>query len=145
MSGFLIDTNILSLLAPGRPPAKDHLSRWIAKHGDTGSLYLSVITIAELERGLQKLKQNGATRKSDLIEAWIDTIQNQFADRILSIDGTVARIAGQMDALAQSQGYNPGLADMLIAATAVSHDLVLATANTRHFQLLPITVINPSE
>ena len=145
MSGFLIDTNILSLLAPGRPPAKDNLSRWIAKHGDAGAVYISVITIAELERGLQKLKQNGATRKSEMIEGWIDTIQSQFADRFISIDANVARIAGQMDALAQSQGHNPGLADMLVAATAVSHDLVLATANKKHFEFLPLSVINPAE
>lgn len=145
MSSFLIDTNILSLLAPGRPPVKERFSEWIAQNSDTGSLYLSVITIAELERGLQKLKQNGVTRKSELIEAWIDTIQNRFSDRILSIDAPIARIAGKLDALAQSQGHNPGLADMLIAATAKFHDLGLATINTRHFQFLPLQVLNPAE
>jgi predicted nucleic acid-binding protein len=145
VSGFLIDTNIISLLAPGRPAVNEHVSGWIAREGNAGNLYLSVITLAELERGLQKLNRNGSTQRAGLIETWIKTIQDQFSDHILSIDAAIARIAGRFDALAQSQGHQPGLADMMIAATASSHNLVLVTANTKHFQFLPIEVINPAK
>ena len=110
-------------------------------HSD--ALFLSVVTIAEIEDGIAKAKREGATRKARDLAAWLDTLLHLYTARILSFDLTTARIAGALSDLARGQGQAPGFADVMIAATAQRHGLVILTRNLRHFAPLGIAAHDP--
>ena len=144
MSGYLVDTSVLSVLARSRAePTPEALAEWFRKNGD--KLYLSSISIAEIEKGIAKLRRAGATKRADNLTGWLDSIEIGYDDHVLAFDGKAARLAGQMDDAATAKGRNPGLADIIIAATAKAHDLTILTANERHFEALDVWYMNPLE
>lgn len=102
--------------------------------------YLSVITIAELIRGIELLPSGD--RRSKLDE-WVRSIEAQHTSRILPVDLPVARIWGELDAKARRKGVTLPVADGLIAATAQCHDLVVMTRNTIHFNATEVRLIDP--
>ena len=108
-------------------------------------LYLSVITVAEIEDGIAKARREGAYRKADRLAAWLDTLLHLYSARILTLDITTARVLGVMADLARGSGQSPGFADLAIAATAQNHDLTLLTRNIRHFRGLGVRLNNPFE
>lgn len=140
-AGFLLDTSILSVFAPGKPPVATSAEHWMRANDQ--SLLVPIIAVLEIERGIAKLKRSGGTSRADALVQWLEQIIVGYGERILPIDTTVAREAGRLEDEAAKMGRHPGLADVLIAATARIHDLIVLTANTRHFELLPIKVINP--
>ena len=133
MSGYLLDTNIISKFAPGKPPIDQALSGWMQARGATGELYLSAMTIAEIERGVRKLNRAGGIERAKRIADWLDRLVDDFGDRVLAMDTIVARVAGVMQDEATSRGHQPGLADIIIAATARAYDLTLVTENVKDF------------
>jgi hypothetical protein len=106
---------------------------------------LSAITVAEVEKGIRKLHRSGGVARAERLANWLDSLLSGFDDHILSVDAGVARIAGAMDDSAVARGRHPGLADVLIAATADAHGLLLLTANGKHFEPLGIAYLNPFE
>jgi len=132
---------VLSLLAPGRPALNPELAGWLRRQAD--ALYLSAVTIAEIEQGICKLRRTGGTERADRLSAWLDELLITSPERILSLDGRVGREAGILSDRALAIGRHPGFADIAIAATASSYDLVLLTQNGRHFAPLGIPVIDP--
>jgi predicted nucleic acid-binding protein len=138
LKGYLIDTSILSAFAPGKPVVAPEVSAWIAAQGDAGALYIPVIAVAEIEKGVRKLQRAGAQKRAERLIEWLDGLVRGFSDRVLNIDANVTRKAGEMDEAAIAKGQNPGLADVLIAATAAVHELTVVTANTRHFEPLEV-------
>jgi predicted nucleic acid-binding protein len=89
---YLVDTNVISAAAPTRPvPAA--LVEWMDIH--SASLFLSAVTVAEIEDGIAKSRREGATRKSSDLAAWLETILHLYGDRVLAFDAP-ARIAGAM-------------------------------------------------
>ena len=143
--GFLIDTSVLSAFAPGRPAIAEQMTTWMAAQGKAGRLYLSVITVAEIERGWRKLHRVGGTARAKVLSEWLRELIDLYGDRLLAIDAETARIAGEIEDRAIASGVHPGFADVLIAATAQAHRLTLLTANVRHFQPLGMTCFNPIE
>jgi toxin FitB len=139
--GYLIDTNVLSSAAPGRADRAPRLVEWMIGHTD--SLYLSVVTIAEIDQGIAKARREGATRKAARLSEWIELVITLYADRILTIDLEVARLAGVLADLARGKGHVPGFADAAIAATAGVHDLMVLTRNLRDFEPLGVPVWDP--
>lgn len=136
-SGFLIDTNIISLFSPDRKQAPSEAMRiWFRNEGE--ALYVSAITLAEIEKGLRRLYRRGSFERSQRLSDWLDTITETFGDRILPIDPIVARIAGGLDDVATASGAHPGFADILIAATAKAYGLTVITANLKHFMPLGV-------
>jgi toxin FitB len=137
---YLVDTNVISAMAPSRPvpPA---LVEWIDLH--SASLFLSAVTVAEIEDGIAKSRREGATRKSADLAAWLETVLHLYGDRVLAFDTLTARIAGAMADRARSQGHAPGLADIIIAATARHRGLIILSRNLRHFEPLGVVVIDP--
>jgi predicted nucleic acid-binding protein len=101
--------------------------------------------VEELQKGLSRLKRIGASAKTVRLEAWMDDIFLQFGERILEVDAAVAQLAGEMEDAAAAKGRNPGLADVLIAATAKRADLAVGTANLRHFAALDVRCFDPSK
>ena len=140
---FLFDTSVLSALAPDRPPVPDAFQQWVARKGAAGELFISTIVVVELEKGLANLKRKGAVAKAARLEGWLRMLMAEFERQALPVTIEIARDAGELEALADSRGRNPGLADILIASTARIHDLKVLTANTRHFAMLDVAHANP--
>lgn len=143
MTGYLFDTSVLSAFAPGRPPLSPELSQWLLALGDREEAFLSTIVILEAQRGFAKLRRQGGGVRAGMLEQWLDEVLRQFDDRILPVTTQIARLAGTLEDDMIARGRNPGLADILIAATATSHGLTVLTANVRHFSSLGVPHINP--
>ncbi|WP_439363305.1 type II toxin-antitoxin system VapC family toxin [Bradyrhizobium sp. DASA03005] len=137
---YLVDTNIISAVSPNRTvPAA--LVEWM--DAQSGILYLSVVTIAEVEDGIAKLRREKATRKSKDLAQWLDAVLHLYGDRILPFDMPTARLAGQLSDRARGLGHAPGFADIIIAATARQHALMILSRNVRHFEPLGVPVLDP--
>lgn len=104
---------------------------------------MSAVTVAEIEDGIAKLRREGATRKSADLTAWLDTVLHLYGDRILAFDAATARIAGALSDRARGRGQAPGLADVIIAATARHHELTILSRNIRHLEPLGVAVLDP--
>ena len=141
MTGWLLDTDVLSAFAPGRHSIPPDAAAWFDDRTD--ELYLSAITAAEIEAGIAKLFRTGATRRAETLRMWFDRIVAVYADRVLSFDLAAARVAGALGDAAQAMGRHPGFADVAIAAIAKAHELVVVTLNQRHFDPLGVEVFNP--
>jgi predicted nucleic acid-binding protein len=137
---YLVDTNVISAAAPNRP-APPALLQWMDAH--SASLFLSVVTVTEIEDGIAKLRREGARRKSLDLTAWLETVLHLYDDRILAFDTPVARIAGTLTDRARGQGHAPGFADVIIAATARRHELTILSRNLRHLEPLGVSAHDP--
>jgi len=131
---FLLDTMVLSELRKrNRDPA---LVRWI--EGQRASdLFLSVVSIGEIERGIARQRVDDA-EFAERLALWLDRLLHLYSDRLLPIDLNVSRRWGRLSARIGHDG-----ADLLIAATALEHGLSVATRNVRHFAPTGVGTINP--
>ena len=109
----------------------------------SGSLFLSAVTVAEIEDGIAKLRREGARRKSADLAAWLETVLHLYGDRVLAFDVATARIAGAISDRARGLGQAPGFADIVIVATARHHRLIILSRNLRHLEPLGVAVIDP--
>jgi predicted nucleic acid-binding protein len=141
VTGYLFDTNIISETATGRPKRNAAVLRWLEAR--TNELFLSVVTIAEIEAGIIFAKRREAHRKAAVLTEWLDAVLDLYGDRILPMGTHIARIAGRLSGDAKAAGLVPGFADIAIAATAVHHGLTILTRNLRHFEPLGVAVIDP--
>lgn len=141
MTGYLVDTNVISATAPTASVRHDELMAWMDLH--SLELFLSAVTVAEIADGIAKAKREGARRKASDLMAWLRTVLHLYGDRVLAFDAATAEIAGALSDLARSRGHSPGFADTAIAATARRHDLIILSRNERHFAPLEIAVIDP--
>jgi toxin FitB len=137
---YLVDTNIISSAAPGRP-VPYALVEWMDTH--SALLFLSVVTVAEIEDGIAKLMREGATRKGMDLASWLETVLHLYGQRILVFDAPTARIAGGVADQARGRGHAPGFADIIIAATARRHELTILSRNVGHFEPLGVAVLDP--
>ena len=143
MNGYLLDTNIISKFAPDKVSPSAEVREWFHQQGMADALFLSAMTVAEIERGLRSLHRRGGLERAKRLTLWLDFITSTFDDRILRMDTVVARIAGSMEDEAKGRGQNPGLGDIIIAATARAYDLTVITENMRHFEPLNVAVDLP--
>ncbi|MGY3606025.1 MULTISPECIES: PIN domain-containing protein [unclassified Bradyrhizobium] len=141
MTRYLVDTNIISAVAPTSAVTPQQLVAWMDSH--SLALFLSAVTVAEIADGIAKAKREGAKRKASGLSDWLRTVLHLYGDRVLPFDTPTAEIAGQLTDLARSRGHAPGFADVAIAATAHWHKLTLLTRNVRHFAPMDVTVIDP--
>ncbi len=140
---YLVDTNILSASAPTKAVPQPALRDWMDRNSH--ALFLSVITVAEIEDGICRSRRTGAHAKAARLAEWLDTLLHLYADRILPIDRAIARQIGILTDRARGQGQDPGLADLAIAATAATHDYIVLTRNVRHFAPLDVRATDPHE
>lgn len=140
---YLLDTSVISLLAPERPRLSGDFAKWIENRQD--SLSLSAITILEIEQGINKLLRAGGTERAERLTNWLNAILDEFGDRVLVVDVDIARVAGAMSDAAIATGERPGLADVLIAATAKAHSAIVLTRNGKHFAALGVEFADPLE
>jgi toxin FitB len=137
---YLVDTDVISEGAPSKrpPPA---LVAWMEEN--SASLYLSAISIAEIETGIASLRRQGARRRAADLTAWLDALLHLYAERILPVEMRAARIAGGLADRARSKGQASGLADVVIAATAALRGFTILTRNARHFERLGVPFLDP--
>jgi toxin FitB len=138
---YLVDTNVISAGAPTKAVALAELTKWMDEHST--QLYLSVVTVAEIEDAIAKARRERARGKAADLMAWLDTVLHLYGDRVLAFDVAAARVAGELSDLARSKGLAPGFADIVIAASARSRQLIILTRNIRHFAPLGILTVNP--
>ena len=135
MSGYLLDTNVISETMTSTPDAR--VSTFLIEHDD---LWLSTMVIHELEYGVRCLPPGN---RRGLLQEDLRRLAAEYEDRILPLDRAGARWAAQFRAQARRAGRTLDLGDALIAGTARAHDLALATRNTANFQHIDIDLINP--
>ena len=141
--GYLLDTSVISVLAPGREShAPAALGAWLQAHHQ--ALYLPSIAIAELAQGIGKLRRAGGTERANRLDRWLDGLLAAYGERILPLDAHSARLAGQISEAAIAQGRHPGFADVAIAALAQHAGLLLLTCNLKHFQPFGVACADPT-
>jgi toxin FitB len=138
MTGFLIDTNVLSEY--NRPEGPDQgVKGWLERTARR-SQYVSVITLAEIQKGIELLAEG--KRRSQL-EQWLaKDLEAWFAGRILPVDRPVAMRWASLVAQGVRAGRPLPAVDSLIAATALTHDLTVVTRNVKDFGALGLCMAN---
>jgi len=131
---YLLDTNVIS--AVRRPDRAPRVAAWLRGKPEA-ALFLSAITIGEIERGIRRQEPRDPDFAADL-RAWLDKTMLIFADRILPFGASEARIWGR---LSQQIGHDG--ADLMIAATALHHGAVVVTGNVSDFAPTGVTVEDP--
>lgn len=131
---YILDTNVIS--AVRRPDRAPQVAAWLRGRAEQ-DLFLSVITLGEIERGIQQQEARDPAFARDL-RGWLDRTTRLFADRLLPFGAEEARIWGRLSA---SLGH-PG-ADLMIAATALRHGAVVVTGNVSDFAPTRVAVENP--
>jgi predicted nucleic acid-binding protein len=139
MTGFLIDTNVLSEYNRlGSPDAG--VKQWLERT-DRMAQYVSVITLAEIQKGIEILAQG--KRRAQLEEWLVRDLEAWFSGHVLPVD---RRVAGRWASLL-AQAYRTGrplpAIDSLIAATALAYELTIVTRNTNDFDGIGVTTVNP--
>jgi len=131
---YLLDTNILS---ETRKKKADAGVISFLEVADSSTLYISVLTLGELRKGVAK-KQRDDPEMAKKLAGWLDGLELSFADRILGIDAATARLWGDWSA----ERPRP-VVDTLLAATAMQRELTFVTRNIRDVQGLPVKLLDP--
>jgi predicted nucleic acid-binding protein len=133
---ILLDTVVLSELRKARP--SPGVINWLSRQRDS-ELFLSVVSLGEIERGIER-KRSSDPAFAAVLERWLDDLVNLYGDRILPVTPVIARRWGSLSARIGNDS-----ADLLIAATAITHGLQVATRNVRDFAPTGVSVIDPFE
>jgi len=140
VSLYLVDTNLPSELT--KPAPDKNVENFLIRAGRE-NVYASVITIGEICKGIASLPES--KRRKELRE-WLDRVMRPWFDgRILPVTETIAERWGTLAAQQRLLGRQITMADGLIAATALEHNLALATRNVRDFDGLSLAIVNPWE
>jgi toxin FitB len=138
VSGFLLDTNCVSELVSPKPEPR--VVEWMEAADET-ILYLSVLTLGEIRKGVAGLPQG---KRRTRLEAWLEVdLQSRFAGRIIPVDAGIADRWGALAAAAKLKGKTVSIIDGLLAATALHHNLTVVSRNVSDFAITQVTVLNP--
>jgi len=138
MSGFLLDTDVLSELIKPKPDGS--VLRWIDET-DESILCLSVLTLGEIRNGIARL---GRGARRGRLESWLQVdLRTRFQGRVLPIDEALADRWGTISATAAARGKPLPVVDGLIAATALHHNLTLVTRDSSDVDGTGVATVNP--
>ncbi|HKV39238.1 MAG TPA: type II toxin-antitoxin system VapC family toxin [Blastocatellia bacterium] len=138
MSGFLLDTNCISELVSARP--EPHIVDWLGAT-DEELLYLSVLTLGEIRKGVALLAQS---KRRTSLETWLEVeLLARFSGRILPINSAVADRWSVLAAESKRKGKPLAVIDGLLAATALEYNLTVVSRNAGDFANTPVAVLNP--
>lgn len=133
------------MLSPSRAGTSPSFLAWLEQKDTEDLIYLSVVTIHEIEKGIALLNHKGAVAKAASLKVWLAGLAATYDDKILGIDAVAAALGGQLEAVAISAGHAPGMADAAIAGIAKAHNLIVITENTKHFLPFGVAVCSPDE
>lgn len=135
---YLIDTNVISEVRKTHK-ADAGVRKFFADIATNQTpLFLSVITVGELRRGVALIRHRGDALQARRLERWLQSILSDFAGNVLDVDVEVAQLWGQLCAPRAENAL-----DKLIAATALIHGLTVVTRNGRHFNAVGVPLLNP--
>ncbi len=135
---FILDTNVISELVAARPNL--NVIEWI-QATDSDQIFLSVISIGEIKKGIEKLPYSD---RKVILDHWLqEDLLAQFTDQLLSIDVQTMLIWGKLVSQLEKLGRPISAIDALLAATAQQWGFTLVTRNTVHFQDTGIELFNP--
>jgi toxin FitB len=140
--GFLVDTNVLSEFSRRGEPDQ-RVKSWL-KAAAPGALYVSVLTLAEIRRGIELLLPS---RRREQLEQWLEKelLDSFDTGNMLPVTKSIGYRWAALSARAQAKGIQPAVIDGLVAATALEYDLTLATRNVKDFAGLGVEIFNPWE
>ncbi|NJL59019.1 MAG: type II toxin-antitoxin system VapC family toxin [Desulfobacteraceae bacterium] len=134
---YLLDTCLISELP--KPVPNQKVVDWLRKV-PSASLFISVITIGEIRKGLSKLQPS---EKKERLTDWLDTLLKLYSKRILPVDLKVAEKWGELQGNAEKIGKPMSSVDSLLAATANVHKMAIVTRNESDFEEGEIRIVNP--
>jgi len=138
VTGFLVDTNVISELV--KPKPEPRVVAWVDA-ADEALLFLSVLTLGEIRKGISTVQES---RRRGNLESWLETaLRPRFAGRVLAVDEDVADRWGRIAADAAQRRKPLPVIDALLAATALHHDLMLVTRNVADVAATGVAVLNP--
>jgi len=130
---FLLDTNVVSELRRAKPHGA--VVAWL-QGAPPEALFLSVVTLAEIQRGIELARESDLA-KANQIEQWLDAVAETWS--VLPVTGAISRRWARL----QHRKPREAIEDLLIAATALEHDLVLVTRNVKDYTGLGVRWVNP--
>jgi len=135
---FLLDTCVLSELVKRDPEAR--LVEWVESQPEE-RLYLSVLTLGELQKGIAKL---GGSKRKERLQRWLDEdLRQRFEGRLVGVTEQVALLWGRLQGQAERRGRRLPVLDGLIAATALSLDAAVVTRNVDDFESSGVEIVDP--
>lgn len=134
---YLLDTCVISELVKAVP--NENVIDWIT-HVPDERLFLSVITIGEIRKGITKLPDS---KKKYQLASWLNTLLEEYQEKICPVDLDVAERWGVIQGKAESNGTPVASIDSLIAAVAQTYNLIVVTRNEKDFAPTNVTVLNP--
>jgi len=134
---YLLDTCVISELV--RPTPNEAVINWMS-HLPNERLFLSVITIGEIRKGITKLPES---KKKNQLTNWLNTLLEDYQSRIYPINLTVAENWGIIQGKAEKNGTSVASVDSLIAAVAQTYNLIVVTRNENDFASTNVTIFNP--
>jgi toxin FitB len=135
---YLLDTDVISEARKGEKANPGVRAFLREATRNASALFVSVISIGELRRGVEVIRYRGDGPQAARLERWLDRVSSDFADAILPFDQEAAHVWGRLRA---PNAENP--LDKQIAATALIHDLTVVTRNVSHHQTTGARLLNP--
>ncbi len=137
---YLVDTNVISEVRK-RPKANKGVRDFFKQATkEETRIFVSVVTVGELRRGVELIRHRGDTRQANQLEKWLDTLLAEYQDYILDINQDIAQLWGRLRV-----PHPESALDKQIAATALIYDLTVVTRNHKDFTKTGVRVLNPFE
>lgn len=136
---FLLDTCTIS--EPKQKQPNEKVLEWLDAQ-DESKLYLSVLTIGEIKKGISRLESG---RKKVALENWLEQLRMRFSPRILPLSEGTFLVWGKMYGEFEKKGVLRPAFDSLLEATALENDLIFVTRNVKNFSQSQVTILNPWE
>ena len=137
---YLLDTCVISEIIKQTPSVK--VTKWIKKENEA-NFFISVLTIGELHKGIEKLTES---QRKEKLHNWVENdLKERFLNKIIDIDIQVAMIWGKIQGVAERIGKSMPAIDSLIAATGITHHLTVVTRNTSDMKESGVVLLNPWE
>jgi len=135
---YLVDTNVISEIRK-KLKANQGIRAFFKKAIEEDTpLFVSVVTIGELRRGVELVRYRGDVRQADRLEEWLDALLREYQDNVLDINHDIAQLWGKLRV-----PHPENAIDKQIAATALVYDLTVVTRNHRDFVKTGVRVLNP--
>ncbi len=137
---YLIDTNVISEARKRSKANKGVRAFFNQAIADETPMFISVVTVGELRRGVDLIRHRGDTRQANQLEKWLETLLVEYRDSILDINQDIAQLWGRLRV-----PHPENALDKQIAATALIYDLTVVTRNHKDFSKTGVRLLNPFE
>jgi len=135
---YLVDTNVISEVRKRSKANKGVKAFFKQAIGDNARMFISVVTVGELRRGVESIRYRGDVRKANQLEKWLETLLAEYQDHILDINPDIAQLWGRLRV-----PHPENALDRQIAATALIYELTVVTRNHKDFVRTGVPVLNP--